>query len=238
MNKKRYIIIAGVNGAGKSTLYRGMLAEDEELKNTERVNADDILKSLNADWRNMGDQLKAMKVAVNRIYKFVDEGISFNHETTLAGASIKNIIQKAKQQGFEVDMYYVGLDSADLAVQRVNERVKKGGHGVPESVVRKRYEASLRNLKDVLPLCDIVKIYDNTYELNMIAGYKNGRQVCFKECEWFRKWMELDTFQTLKNGKLEKCEGRMEMSNWKDAINRQSVTGNMEQKESKAHEDI
>ena len=101
---KEYIVFAGVNGAGKSTLYHYI--KDVPGK---RINSDEILKANGGDWRNNTDQAKAMKEAVKRISDYLKQGISFNQETTLAGYSIINNIKKAKEQGYTVKVFYVGL---------------------------------------------------------------------------------------------------------------------------------
>ena len=80
---KKYILIAGVNGAGKSTLYQAL----ESLKNMPRINTDEIVRSF-GNWQNMSDVFKAGKIAVKKIKEYFDQGITFNQETTLCGASI------------------------------------------------------------------------------------------------------------------------------------------------------
>lgn len=183
-NNKTYTIYAGVNGAGKSTIYTTVEINPQE----ERVNSDEILTSNGGDWRNEKDQILAMREAVKRINHFINEGISFNQETTLAGRSILRTIEKAKKQGFSVRMLYIGLNSADLAVERVNARVKKGGHGIEESVIRKRYETSFSMLREVLPLCDVAVIYDNSKELDIVAKYADKAWTLLdRNCEWLNK---------------------------------------------------
>lgn len=183
---KIYTLYAGVNGAGKSTIY----STTNYYENLNRVNPDEILVSNGGDWRNEKDQLKAGREAVRRINSFIEQGISFNQETTLCGQSILRNIQKAKEQGFSIKLYYVGLNSPELAVERVKGRVSKGGHGIPEETIKKRYETSLEMLTKVLPLCDKAIIYDNSIKLDKIARYKEGNLELFNEkCQWFNKVM-------------------------------------------------
>ena len=75
---KKYVIVAGVNGAGKSTLYQS----DNYLRNMPRINVDEIVKEI-GNWQNTKDVFKAGKIAVQRIKKYFDEGVTFNQETTL-----------------------------------------------------------------------------------------------------------------------------------------------------------
>ena len=186
---KRYILIAGVNGAGKSTLYQ----INDNLKNMPRINVDEIVKEF-GDWKNTKDIFKAGKIAVEKIEKYFDEGITFNQETTLCGKSIISNIKKAKENGFKIEMHYVGLDSADIAKKRVAHRVSVGGHGIPEEDIEKRYVETFENLKEVLPMCDLVALYDNTEEVafRRIAIYKNGEpiRVSNRLPEWYKKNFE------------------------------------------------
>ncbi len=182
--EKIYTLIAGVNGAGKSTFYR---LGDILPENQKRVNSDEILKENKGDWRNVNDQMDAMREAVRRTKTYLEKGISFNQETTLTGNSIIGNIKKAKQQGFKIQMYYVGLESAELAIERVAHRVKEGGHGIKEEDIKKRYENSLKNLKNVIGLCDKIYIYDNTVGFKQIAIFEDGKikDNTHEKCGWF-----------------------------------------------------
>ena len=166
---KKYIIFAGVNGAGKTTLYQASRGYNDIL----RVNIDEIVRGFGS-WKNNADVYKAGKMAVKQIKEYFDDGISFNQETTLCGHSIFRNIEKAKRLGYVVELYYVGLDSAELAKSRVAQRVRDGGHGIPPEDIERRYTESLENLKKVIPECDCVNIYDNTKSFRMIASFVHG----------------------------------------------------------------
>lgn len=166
---KKYIVIAGVNGAGKSTLYQTL----ENLKNMPRVNTDEILREF-GDWRNGSDVMKAGKTAVKRVSQFFKDNISFNQETTLCGKTIVKNMKKAKEQGYFVELHYVGVDSVEIAKERVLKRVSQGGHGIPEKDIEKRYVETFKNLKIVLPDCDLAAFYDNTIEFRRFAIFRKG----------------------------------------------------------------
>jgi len=166
---KRYVIIAGVNGAGKSTLYQTI----SSFHNMERVNTDEIVRSFGV-WSNSEDVLKAGKIAVNNISKYFDEGISFNQETTLCGQSIIRNIDKAIKLGYRIELHYVGVESVDIAKERIAYRVSKGGHGIPDADVERRYIESFKQLKQVITKCDLVALYDNTEKFRRFAIYKKG----------------------------------------------------------------
>lgn len=164
--KPQYILVAGVNGAGKSTLYRSF---PHLFENTRRLNADEKLQASGGDWRNPADAARAMRDTIKDLRHAIASGESIHQETTLAGSakSFQNLIDRAHAQGYEVSMLYVSLDSADKAVDRVASRVTKGGHGVDESDIRRRYESSLTNLEELSDSVDSLRIFDNS-----TAGYK------------------------------------------------------------------
>lgn len=118
---KKYILIAGVNGSGKSTLYQSL----QSLHDIQRVNTDEILKEF-GDWRNRTDIMTAGKMAVKKIARYFDEGITFNQETTLCGKSILSNIAKAKKRGYFIELHYIGVENADIAKERVAMRYKTG----------------------------------------------------------------------------------------------------------------
>ena len=182
-----YTLIAGINGAGKTSLYNvlrgqqaarsgdGGLSPDLGV----RINADEILKADGGDWRDTMAQLKAGREAVEKINTCIDTGVSFHQETTLPGPTIVKYVRKAKAVGFTVNLYYVGVDSLQIALDRVHRRVKKGGHGVEDHIIAKRYRALPKNLSELLPLCDLAVFYDNTTRFRQFAIIKDGRLADF-----------------------------------------------------------
>lgn len=184
---KKYVLIAGVNGVGKSTLYQSL----QSLQDMPRVNTDEILREF-GDWRNIGDVIVAGKIAVKRISQYFDEGITFNQETTLCGKSILCNIKKAKKRGYFIELHYIGVESVDIAKERVLERVKQGGHGIAEKEIEKRYVNTFDNLKLILPECDLTAFYDNTLEFRRFAIYKNGNpvRVSHNVPIWYKRFVE------------------------------------------------
>lgn len=165
----RYILIAGVNGAGKSTLFHLL----RDMWDMPRINTDEIVKEI-GDWKEPADVIKAGKIAVRQLKQLFEEKTTFNQETTLCGKTVLKNIALAKENGYRVELHYVGVASAELAKERVANRVKDGGHGIPASDVERRYVESFQNLKFVLPLCDIAAFYDNTEAFRRFAIYKHG----------------------------------------------------------------
>ena len=178
---KQYILFAGVNGAGKTTFYQTY----PKLKEMPRVNVDEIVRRF-GNWSSPGDVTRAGMQAVREIREYFEKGVSFNQETTLCGKSILRNINIAKKKEYQLILYYVGLDSAERAKERVAQRVANGGHGISDSDIERRYYESLQNLKIVLPLFDRVELFDNTDRFRQIAIFENGK--CVDAAESIPPW--------------------------------------------------
>ena len=74
-------------------------------------------------------------------------------------------------------MNYIGVESSDIAKQRVMLRVNKGGHGIPNEAIDRRYIDSLANLKKVIKICNKINIYDNTEMFKLVMVIINGEIV-------------------------------------------------------------
>ncbi len=154
------IIIAGPNGAGKTTLAPFLLRD--ELKLREYVNADPIALGLSA-FDPGSVALQAGRVMLKRLLELADQRRTFAFESTLAARHYVGWIRRLRTEGYSFQLMFLWLQSAELAVQRVRERVKSGGHGVAEEVIRRRYRAGLRSFWDFYqPLADTWAVYDNS----------------------------------------------------------------------------
>ncbi len=181
---KRYVLIAGVNGAGKSTFF----ASVDSFDGIEKINLDETVRGIGS-WKNTSDVIKAGRIVVGKIKEYFDNGVSFSQETTLCGSSILKNIRKAKGLGYFIELYFIGLDSVETAQSRVHYRVEKGGHGISDEDIERRYYESLRNLKGVIPICDAVYLYDNTVEFKRFAIFRDGKCVRLSKNvpEWYGK---------------------------------------------------
>lgn len=168
---KYFYIFAGVNGAGKSTLYKTNFL-NKDIKNSIRINTDEIVYSF-GDWKSNIDQIKAGKIAIQLRNKCFLEEKSFNEETTLTGKTILKIIDKAKDLGYKIHLYYIGIGNPEIAKERVKNRIARGGHGISSNLIEKRYYESLQNLEKILSKCDLIEIYDNSVKFYRIFYYED-----------------------------------------------------------------
>ena len=184
-NIKKYTIFAGVNGAGKSTLFQGCMESDLGV----RLNTDEMIHEAKLDWKDPNVQMRVGKVMLDKQKECIEKGITFNQETTLSGRTILKDIQKAKEKGFKIHLRYVGVENLEIAKERVAARVLRGGHGVDESTIERRYNKTLENLIAILPICDTIHIYDNSgAKIRLIAWQINGEWYRTDErCLWFDK---------------------------------------------------
>ena len=189
--KKVFYLFAGVNGAGKSTLYNSE-SLNNDIKNTIRINTDEIVREI-GDWKNNSDQLKAAKIAINLRNECFLYGKSFNEETTLTGKTIFKTIDRAKELGYELQLFYVGVSSTEIAKERIKSRVEKGGHHIENDIVEKRYYESLKNLKEILLKFDKVYLYDNSKKYKNIFSFSNNK-ILFKDnksISWAKEAIEI-----------------------------------------------
>ena len=153
------VVLAGPNGAGKSTSAARLLRE--ALSVEEFVNADTIAQGLSA-YRPEAAAVAAGRVMLERLHFLARERRDFAFETTLAGRGHARWLRELRASGYRVHLIFVSLPDPDLAVARVAERVRQGGHHVPEDVVRRRFATGLTNLLTLYSgLVDGWQVYDN-----------------------------------------------------------------------------
>lgn len=136
------VILAGPNGAGKSTAAPELL--QGELSVSEFVNADVIARGLSAFDPDRA-AIAAGRVMLVRLNELARQRATFAFETTLASRSFAPWLRGLRTSGYAVHLVFLWLSSPDLAVQRVADRVRSGGHDVPPGTIRRRYGAGVRN---------------------------------------------------------------------------------------------
>lgn len=176
MSKNLYII-SGCNGAGKTTASYTVLPEILNCK--EFVNADEIARGL-SPFNPESVAIEAGRLMLQRIDFLLEKDTSFSIETTLSTKTYINLVRRAQEKGFSVRILFFWLNSPELAIRRVAERVAKGGHNIPEPIIRRRYTAGLKNLFNLfMDQVGYWDIYDNSdYPRKQIAcGGKNAKTI-------------------------------------------------------------
>ena len=156
----KIVILAGPNGAGKSTSAAKLLLGVLQVQ--EFVNADTIAQGLSA-FAQEKVAFQAGRIMLKRLKELAAMRASFAFETTLASRSYLRWLKQQQAAGYEVHLLFLWLPSADMAIARVADRVRLGGHDVPEPTIRRRYAAGMANLRqDYLSLANSWNVIDNT----------------------------------------------------------------------------
>lgn len=152
-------LIAGCNGAGKTTFAKQFLPH--EVKCLNFLNADLIAQGL-SPLNTRAAALKAGRLLLEEFRHFVSKRETFALESTLSGKTYLNLLKQAKRRGFQIYLHYLWLPNPAVAIARVHERVKKGGHDVPVADIRRRFGRSLNHfISNYAPLADRWAVWDS-----------------------------------------------------------------------------
>lgn len=159
MTQPKIIIIAGPNGAGKTTFAREFLPQEAGCPVF--VNADLIAAGL-SPFAPERAAIQAGRLTLTAIAQHVARRESFAFETTLSGKAYARQIPAWRQLGYRVELFFLSLPTPGIAVERVAQRVRQGGHDIPEATIRRRFDAGKRLFVEVYqPLVDQWVLYDN-----------------------------------------------------------------------------
>jgi predicted ABC-type ATPase len=152
-------LFAGSNGAGNTTFARAYLRQLDPIPRF--LNADEIARGLSPlDPQKLA--IKAGKLLLHEIQDCLESGISFGLESTFSGTTYTKLLQQAKSVGYQIELHYLWLPSPELAIRRIAQRVKMGGHNIPEADVRRRFTRSWKHLiQRYGPLADTWQVWDN-----------------------------------------------------------------------------
>ncbi len=165
-------VISGCNGAGKTTASYTILSE--MLQCRDFVNSDEIARGI-SPFDLSHAAIDAGRVMLKRIKELTDTKEDFAFETTLAVRSYASLIEKTKKKGYEIMLVYFWLNSPDLAVERVQNRIIAGGHSIPENVIRRRYWSGMRNLFNIyMPLSDRWLLINNSETPSSLIAEGSG----------------------------------------------------------------
>ncbi|MEN1990798.1 zeta toxin family protein [Paenibacillus hubeiensis] len=207
-------VFAGTNGAGKSQLTSILQHQNPNVK---VIDADAIAKTMKHLPQNQAD-FAAGREAVKQVRECIKQGIDFSIETTLGGQNVLRQMEMAKAAGFSINMYYVGLNSVDLHIDRVAQRVAQGGHHIPEEDIRRRYQTSMENLPKAMRLADRTIIFDNSEVYKVQAEVYRG--LTRFQAEPMQPWVN----QALKNWTQTQQEIKKDLQKENQSLSRELLS--------------
>jgi predicted ABC-type ATPase len=160
LNNPQCNIIAGANGTGKTTFATEFLPHYAHCTNF--VNPDMIAHGL-SPFNPDAAMIRAGRIVLEQIAAFERARVDFAFETTLSGVTYIAVLKRLHSSGYRINMYYLWVPEVDLALSRIRDRVRNGGHNVSESDVRRRFDKTVRNLFVLYrPLLDTLHFFDNS----------------------------------------------------------------------------
>jgi predicted ABC-type ATPase len=165
----KLFVLAGVNGAGKSSLGGAAL----QARGAEFFNPDIAAARLRAQQPGLSvEQANGLAWTLGRkaLERALTEGLTYAFETTLGGASIARLLLEGARNGAQVHVWFAGLATPELHLRRIAARVAAGGHDIPETKVRERFDASRSNLVKLMPHLASLRVYDNSLEADPRAS--------------------------------------------------------------------
>jgi predicted ABC-type ATPase len=187
------VMLSGPNGAGKTTASRILL--QGPLAVEAFVNADIIAQGLGGLSTDEAD-FEAARVMLERLDELAARNANFAFETTLASRSFADRMEKLKARDYIFALVYLWLPSAGDAIQRVRDRVRRGGHHVPDETVRRRYARGLRNFFTLYrPIADVWTCYDSTGLVGprLVASGVRGTENAHDQVTWGRILLEVNS---------------------------------------------
>lgn len=163
MPAKTITALAGVNGAGKSSVG----GEALRAAGAAYFNPDEYARQLRTQESLSQEKANAVAWAYGKgkLEEAIANGTDFTFETTLGGKTIADLLIHAVGQGHMLDLWFIGLESVDLHLERVARRVAKGGHPIPEADIRKRWIGSHENIIRLIPFVHTLRVLDNSREV-------------------------------------------------------------------------
>ena len=169
--RKTVYIIAGPNGAGKTTFALQYLKDITGCDNF--INADMIAQGL-MPLSPPNALYEAGVIFLQRINRHIDRKEDFAFETTLSGRTYMNLLKRLRDDHWRIVLFFLWIPGPEYSLKRVRERVRQGGHDIPEQTIYRRYPRLLKNFKEMYRhLCDEIYCYDNSGVVPKIIFYQN-----------------------------------------------------------------
>lgn len=169
------LVMAGPNGSGKSTLTSYGVAGNRPVLDPDAVAA----RLSPGDIR--AGAVQGARETIRQQQELLERRESFAVETTLSGNRTLKLMDEARAHGYEVELHYVRLGTPQGSIDRVAERVARGGHDVPSEDIVRRYERSLENLPSAIEIADRTTLYDNSGRRTEIVGHLDKDAFRFRD---------------------------------------------------------
>ena len=163
MEKPKLLIVAGPNGSGKTSVTDKIL-KHKWIEGCEYINPDNIAKDVFGDWNSPDAVMKAVRYAANAREECIANEQSLIFETVLSAPDKISFIQRAKQKGYFIRLFFIGTDNPQINAARIAYRVMTGGHDVPIQKIVSRYYRSVANCSLLVPFVDRLYVYDNSVD--------------------------------------------------------------------------
>lgn len=185
MKSENLYIIAGPNGSGKTTFAKKFLPKYADC--THFINADLIAQGL-SPFSPVVAAIKAGRLVLREIEEMSEKGVSFAFETTLSGKTYLALLKRLKSKGYQIHLFFLWIPNSSLALERIKDRVRSGGHNVPAVDVRRRFRRSVENfLGAYQPMLDSWMLFDNSRETPHLVAEKTGENLYVKDAELYGK---------------------------------------------------
>jgi predicted ABC-type ATPase len=161
--KPKLLIIAGPNGSGKTSVT-GKILKHEWVGDCKYINPDLIARDRFGDWNSPKSVMQAAQYATQLREQYLNEKQSLIFETVLSAPDKVSFVQRAKESGFFIRLFFIGTDCPEINASRIARRVLEGGHDVPIVKIISRYGKSIANCAFLAPLVDRLYVYDNSIE--------------------------------------------------------------------------
>lgn len=152
----------------------------EKIGISSNIDPDAIARKYSSEIKSVAN-IKAGREVVKLCRECIQKGIDFSYETTFSGKTAVARLEAAKSMGYEITMFYVGLNNVALNIERVESRVKSGGHFIDKKDILARSKTSVQNLYDHSDLIDNLILINNTGTVGKIVLEVNGGVVNYAE---------------------------------------------------------
>jgi predicted ABC-type ATPase len=163
MEKPKLLIVAGPNGSGKTSVT-GKILKHVWIEGCEYINPDNIAQDMFGDWNSPEAILQAARYSAERREDCIAHKRSLIFETVLSASDKISFVERAKQQGYFIRLFFIGTDNPQINAMRILRRVMNGGHDVPTGKIASRYYKSICNCAFLAPIADRLYVYDNSIE--------------------------------------------------------------------------